>query len=60
MQEEKESRQPLAKRLPQFINVKRSLKTIMSLLASDELTAEEREDIAIICMYLIDEHLEGV
>jgi len=53
----KEKKQPLATKLSQFVNIPRALKTMMSLLASDELTAEEREDIVIICSFLIDEHL---
>jgi hypothetical protein len=58
MQQKKQSSQPLSQRLSDFINVSRTLKTLMSLLASEELTSEEREDIAIMAMYLIDEHLQ--
>lgn len=48
----------LATKLSKFINVPRTLKVLMATLTSNELTEEEREDIVIICSFLIDEHLQ--
>lgn len=41
--------------LMQFVNVPRHVKTMLDLLVHGDLEQEAKEDIAIICMFFIDE-----
>jgi len=53
----KEKNKALTHKLGEFINVPRAIKTLLPLIASNENTKSEREDLVIIISYLIDEHL---
>lgn len=55
MKEEKQ--EDLTQKLGEFINVPRTIKTMLSFIGSKELSKSERDDLIIMVSYLIDEHL---